>query len=264
MTNEDASFTAESGAIGIKLFDCNCMIGKRADRREGEPWSLEQLREDMEYYCISEALVSHALSRDYDPATGNLELIRVLKGSNNLFPVWCILPPTSGEMPDSDTFVSELLSDGVKAVISCPRLHSYSLASWSIGKLFSALEYHRIPLLLPFQQFDWDEVYSICHDYPALPVVTTGINYRQLRYLLPLWETCRNLYVDMSWLSVADLLPFLKMRGYLKRLLFGTNYPAYTPSAAVSMITYANVGMEEKKLVGGDNLRALMENIREI
>jgi predicted TIM-barrel fold metal-dependent hydrolase len=97
-----------------------------------------------------------------------------------------------------------------------------------------------------------------------LPVVTTGINYRQLRYLLPLWETCRNLYVDMSWLSVADLLPFLKMRGYLKRLLFGTNYPAYTPSAAVSMITYANVGMEEKKLVGGDNLRALMENIREI
>ncbi len=264
MTNEEASTPVQPDDFGIRLFDCNCTVGKRADRREGEAWSLEQLQEDMNYYRISEALVSHALSRDYDPSAGNLELVKLLKGSNNLFPVWCILPPASGELSNGGTFVEDMLSNGVKAAISFPKLHSYSLASWSIGKLLSDIEHHRIPLIMPFQQFDWSEVYTICHDYPALPVVTTGINYRQLRYLLPLWETCRNLYVDMSWLSVADLLPFLKMRGYLKRLLFGTNYPAYTPSAAVSMITYANVGMEEKKLVGGDNLRALMENIREI
>ncbi len=238
------------------------MVGKRADRREGEPWSLEQLHGDMKYYCISEALVSHALSRDYDPAAGNRELVRLLRGSDRLFPVWCILPPASDELSTSGTFVEDMLSNGVKAAISFPKFHSYSLASWSIGKLLSDLEHHRIPLILPFQQFDWDEVYNICHDHPALPVLTTGINYRQFRYLLPLWETCTNLYVDMSWLSVADLLPFLKTRGYLGHLLFGTNYPAYTPSAAVSMITYANVSMEEKKLVGSDNLRTLLGNIR--
>ncbi len=246
----------------IKLFDCNCMVGKRADRREGEPWSLEQLLDDMKYYRISEALVSHALSRDYEPAMGNLELVKVLKGSKHLFPVWCILPPASGEISASDAFVDNMLTNNIKAAISYPRLHNYSLASWSVGKLLSALEFHRIPLLLPFQQFDWNEIYAICHEYPALPVVTIGINYRQLRYLLALWEICGNLYVDLSWFSVADLFPFLKKRGYLEKLLFGTNYPAYTPSAAVSMITYANANTAEKNLVGSGNLKSIIGNIR--
>ncbi len=251
-----------SEATDLQLFDCNCLVGKRADRREGEPWSLDQLKTDMGYYHISEALVSHALSRDYDPAAGNREIVELLKGSDRIYPVWAILPTASGELSDAEQFIRDMLDSGAKAVIAFPRFQSYSLASWSLGKLLSALEHHRIPMLLPFQQFDWNEVYTLCHEHPALPVITTGINYRQLRYLLPLWETNRNLYVDTSWFSLADLLPFLKEKGYLGQLLFGTNYPAYTPAAAISMITYANVGVEEKRQVGSGNLRALIKNIR--
>ncbi len=262
MKKGDDSLNEEKAGTALQLFDCNCMVGKRADRREGEPWSLDQLKEDMAYYHISEALVFHALSRDYDPVTGNREIVELLSGSDELLPVWSILPPASGEMPDSETFVRDKLDNGVKAVISFPKFHTYSLASWSIGKLLSVLEGHRIPMLLPFQQFDWNEVYTLCHEHPNLPVITTGINYRQLRYLLPLWETNRNLYVDTSWFSAADLIPFLKDIGYLGQLLFGTNYPAYAPPAAVSMITYADVDMEQKRLVGGGNLRKLIRDIR--
>lgn len=248
--------------IDISLFDCNCMLGKRADRREGEPWSLGQLQEDMKYYRIAEALVSHAISRDYDPMIGNKELISIITELKNLYPVWCVLPPLTCELGSQSTFVDSMLSSGVKVAISYPRFHSYSLAPWSVGKLLSAFNYYRAPLILPFQQFDWDEVYNICHAYPDMPVITTGINYRQLRYLLPLWDSCSNLYVDSSWFSTADLWTFLKHRGHLENLLFGTNYPAYTPSAAVSMITYADVDKEEKQLVAGGTLRALLANVR--
>ena len=55
----------------LSLFDCNCMIGKRADRKEPEPWSLEMLSRDMDHSGIAEALVTHAMSRDYDPSAGN-------------------------------------------------------------------------------------------------------------------------------------------------------------------------------------------------
>ena len=261
MKKENDSLSEERADTALQLFDCNCMVGKRADRHEGEPWSLEQLKADMVYYRISEALVFHALSRDYDPVTGNREIVELLGGSNGLMPVWSILPPGSGEIPDSETFVSDMLNNGVKAVIAFPKFHTYSLASWSMGKLLSVLERHRVPMLLPFQQFDWNEVYTLCHEHPHLPVITTGINYRQMRYLLPLWETNRNLYVDTSWFSAADLIPFLKEKGYLGQLLFGTNYPAYAPSAAVSVITYADVNLEEKKLVGGGNLRKLIQNV---
>jgi predicted TIM-barrel fold metal-dependent hydrolase len=70
------------------------------------------------------------------------------------------------------------------------------------------------------------------------------------------------LYVDTSWFSAADLLPFLKDKGYMGQLLFGTNYPAHAPPAAVSMITYAGIDLEDKKMVGGGNLRKLIGNIR--
>ena len=262
MKKGNDSLNDERAGAALQLFDCNCMVGRRADRREGEPWSLDQLKEDMAYYRISKALVFHAMSRDYDPVTGNREIVDLLGGSDELLPVWCVLPPGSGEMPESETFVRDMLDNDVKAVISFPRLHTYSLASWSMGKLLSVLERHRIPMLLPFQQFDWNEVYTLCYEHPYLPVIATGINYRQLRYLLPLWQTNRNLYVDSSWFSAADLIPFLKDKGYIGQLLFGTNYPAYTPAAAVSMITYADVGMDIKNLVGGGNLRELIRNIR--
>ncbi len=246
----------------IHMFDCNCIVGKRADRREGEPWTLVQLLEDMDYFGIESALVSSATCRDYDPSIGNQELLNLLENSNRISPVWCVIPPFTDSMIPPTRFVDDVLSNGIKGVISYPRLHGYSLAPWSMGKLFSALNYYRVPMLLPFQQFDWEDVYTVCHEYPDLPVIATGINYRQLRYLLPLWENCSNLYVDSSWLSIADLLPFLKQRGLLEKLLFGTNYPAYTPSAAVSMITYSNVSLEDKQSVGSGNLLSLLENIK--
>jgi len=246
----------------ISFFDCNCMVGKKANRRIGEPWSLEQLHEDMEYFRIDAALVSHALSKDYDPVAGNEELLRILKGSSCLFPVWCILPPSTGEIGELSNFVGRLISGGVRAVIAYPRLHNYSLSSWSMQKLLLQLEVSRIPLLLPFQQFEWDEIHNLCREFPNLPVITTRINYRQLRYLLPLWETCQNLYADLSWFSVPDLLPFLKKHGYLGRLLFGTNYPAYTPAAAIGMVTYSDISDEDKELVAGGTLRNLLSNIK--
>ena len=55
----------------LSLFDCNCMIGRRAQRREGEPWSADQLLADMETCGISEALVTTAgqLLRSALPST---------------------------------------------------------------------------------------------------------------------------------------------------------------------------------------------------
>ena len=66
----------------LRFTDCHCMVGKRADRRPGEPWSLEDLLADMDHAGIAEALVVHAWSRDYDPQRGNDELCRQLEPAN--------------------------------------------------------------------------------------------------------------------------------------------------------------------------------------
>jgi hypothetical protein len=251
-----------SNRARISFFDCNCMIGKRADRKETEPWSLEVLRENMTACGIEEALVTHAPSRDYDPVNGNMELSRLIAGSQVLHGCWAILPPSSGELPPPEEFLSQMFTSNSVATIVYPRAHNYSLSAWSMGPLLSALEQHRIPLLVPFGQADWEDVERLCRDHGELPVLVTGLNYRQLRFLLPLWDKYHNLFVDLSWFSIHDGLPYLAERGLLRHVLFGTNYPLYEPGAAVSMVTYARLDDEQRSLVAGDSLRTILRQIR--
>jgi len=246
--------------VESSFFDCNCMIGKRADRREGEPWALDQLLRDMDTCGISDAMVTHALSRDYDPAAGNLEISSIVSAQPRLHGCWAILPPSGGETPEG--FIWEMLAKGVVAAVAYPRAHNYSLSEWSMGPLLSALERFRIPLLLPFGQCTWEEVERLCGEHVYLPLIVTGVNYRQLRFLLPLWEKYRNLFVDLSWFSVHDGLSYIAGQGLIGQVLFGTNYPLYEPGAAVTMVTYANIKGEERQQVAGGSLRRILGGIR--
>jgi predicted TIM-barrel fold metal-dependent hydrolase len=96
----------------------------------------------------------------------------------------------------------------------------------------------------------------------SLSVIVTGLNYRQLRFLLPLWEKYRNLFVDLSWFSIHDGLAYLAERGVLRQVLFGTNYPLYEPGAATTMVTYANLQDEERRMVAGGTMREIIKRIR--
>ena len=244
----------------LTFFDCNCMIGKRSDRREGEPWSLDSLIQDMSYFGIAEALVSNATSKDFDPITGNNELIQTISGHHHLHPVWTIVPPSTPEMPSPKQFVGESENNGVVAFTAFPKLHNFTIMDWCIGDLLIEIQKVGKPLLLPFSETNWDEVHSICTSFPNLPVIVHTVNYRQLRFLLPLWTKHRNLYVDISWFSIMDIIPFLTKHNLLDRLLFGTNYPIYSPGAAVTMVTYSKANDDIKKKIAGDNLRKILQN----
>jgi predicted TIM-barrel fold metal-dependent hydrolase len=234
----------------------------RADRKEGEPWSREQLLVDMQSCGISEALVTHAMSRDYDPAAGNKELCRLLSGTPNLHGCWAVLPPATREVGEPETFIREMHAHDVSTVIAYSHAHNYSLSDWSLRPLLSALENVRIPILLPFGQFTWDEVERLCSEYVQLPIIVIGLNYRQLRHLLPLWEKHTNLFVDLSWFSIHDGLSYLSERGFLKQVVFGTNYPLYEPGAAVTMVTYSGLTDADKQRLAGGTLREILAGIR--
>jgi hypothetical protein len=246
----------------LKFFDAHCMVGKRADRKPGEPWSLDNLLEDMRRCGIHEALVSHAQSRDYDPRTGNAIIADVVATRMNLHGCWAILPPATGELPGPENFVREMLASRIAAAIAYPKTHTYSLSDWSIGPLLRTFDQRRIPLVIPSGECDWDEIERICQAYSSLPLVLTGLNYRQLRHLLPIWEKHRNLFVDLSWVSIHDGLTYLAEKGFIGQLLFGTNYPMFEPGAAVTMVTYAEIGEEDRVAVAGGTLNRLLQGMR--
>jgi predicted TIM-barrel fold metal-dependent hydrolase len=155
-----------------------------------------------------------------------------------------------------------MLAGDILATIAFPRTHNFSLSGWSLGPLLSALEQYRVPLLVPFGQCDWEDIEQLCGEHAHLPVIVTGPNYRQLRFLLPLWERHRNLFLDLSWFSVHDGLAYLAERGVVRQVLFGTNYPLYEPGAAVTMVTYADLRDDQRTMVAGGTLRTILNGIR--
>ncbi|MBW7887866.1 MAG: amidohydrolase family protein [Bacteroidetes bacterium] len=243
------------------FFDCNCILGKRSDRREGEPWSVDSLLKDMSYYNIKKALVTYAPSKDYDAIFGNHQLITQISAYKNLLPVWTIVPPHTPEMPLPKKFFEDSEKHGIVAFTAFPILQNFSLNNWSCGELLKEIQKSHKPLLLPFSQTNWEEIHNLCSQYPNLSIIVHTVNYRQLRFLLPLWKIHSNLYVDTSWFSILDIIPFLEENNLIKHLLFGSNYPSYTPGASITLVTYANTSDQIKRSIACDNLQNIINNI---
>jgi predicted TIM-barrel fold metal-dependent hydrolase len=245
----------------LQFFDCNCSVG-----RTGYPHLLDipdaaGLLREMEIAGVEEALVYHTLARDGHPPLGNARLLEELQGRPGLYPVWVLLPHHTGEMPSPKELLIEMKDKGIKAARLYPtRLqHGFTLADWCAGELLRALERERLPLILDIEIVTWEEVFSLLDKYPRLPLVLSNFSYRHNRFLYPLWEKFSNLYVEISRFMGGGAIEDAVGRFGAERLLFGTNMPQYTGTAAVARLTYADISKEDKGTIAGHNLRRLLK-----
>jgi hypothetical protein len=248
----------------LRFFDCNCSVG-----RTGYPHLLDipdvaGLLREMETAGIGEALVYHTVARDGDPSLGNALLQREIEGRPGLYPVWVLLPHHTGEMSPPDKLNAEMKSKGVKAARLYPSRdhHGFSLADWCAGELLGRLEESRLPLILDIEIVTWEEVFTVLRTHPRLPVIISNCSYRHNRFLYPLWEKFETLYVEISRFMGAGAVEDVVGRFGARRLLFGTNMPQYTGTAAVALLAYADISAEDKKAIAGDNLRRILKETR--
>jgi predicted TIM-barrel fold metal-dependent hydrolase len=239
-----------------KHFDCNCMLGPRADGRPGEPTTLAELLADMDHYNIDKALVCSATSRDYDPSEGNQELAKIIEGATNLSLSWT-LPAMEAIQKPAQTIEAFLTSSG-KAVTAYPASHSFSLSPWALSGFLSRLENLAVPMLVPRSEVNWGDVHKLCTEYPNLPIIITRVGYRELHDLYALWTKHTNLFIDSSWLSIHRGLEGIQQAGYLQQILFGSYYPYYDPGGPVGILELANLTDKQKLQVGTNNLETLL------
>lgn len=244
----------------LRFFDCNCSIG-----RTGYPCLFDipdaaGLRQEMKTAGIEEALVYHTAARDAHPPLGNSLLAAEIKGQEGLYPVWVVLPHHTGEMPLPGRLLAEMRARRVFAVRMYPGRahHSFSLADWSAGELLSELEAARLPLVLDAEIVSWDDVFSLLKSYSGLPLIMANCSYRHNRFLYPLFEKFQNLYVETSRFLGGGAIEDIVAHFGAKSLLFGTNMPQYTGTAAVALVTYADIEAADKEAIAGDNLRRLI------
>ena len=244
----------------LTYFDCNCSIGRVAYPLLHDISDAAGLLREMDTAGIEEALVYHTAARDSDPVIGNEILLDEIGSSVRLHPVWIVLPHHTGEIPEPETLLRDMAENGVKAVRMYPskEVQSFSLKDWNAGALLGALAEAHIPLMLDIEPTGWDTVADVVNRYPKLPVIVADANYRHNRFTYPLFEKHGNFHLELSRHFGAGVIEDVVARFGSERLLFGTNMPRYTGTAAVSMLTYSDNSRADKENIAGGNLRRLL------
>lgn len=261
---------ASKGTLGEpRLFDSNCLLGRHARLGPASLTSVSSLREAMAHYGIAEALVHHALARDHHPLVGNQRLLEEIANCPELHPCWVLLPSRGGEMPPDRDMVSDMVEKGVRAARLFPKSYLLVVREWLLGSLLSALEGQKIPLFLDFgttfpfsDETDWDATNDLCLRHPDLPVVLTHFGFRTNRIIYALLEKHRNLHLELSGMWLYRAIEHLCRNFGAERLLFGTNLPFQDPACTIMPLIYAEITGRERALIGGDNLRRLLETVQ--
>jgi len=247
----------------LHFFDCNCSIGRTGYPHLLDIPDIHGLRQEMKIAGIEEALVYHTAARDAHPPLGNSMLLEEIKGIKELHPTWVVIPHHTEEMPQPQELIQEIKEKGIKAVRMYPtrNYHSFSLSEWSSGELLAKLEQSRIPLFLDIEIVSWEDVHNVLKNYPKLPLIISNCSYRHNRYIYPLLEKHKNLYIEISRFMGAGAIENLVKLFGAHPLLFGTNMPQYTGTAAVALVTYADIEDKDKEAIAGRNLRKILEEM---
>ena len=245
----------------LRFFDCNCSVGRVPYPLIMDIPDAKGLRCEMDTAGIEEALVYHTMARDSSPPLGNKILQEAIAHAQGLHPAWVVLPHHTGEMPHPRKLLKDMEENGVRAVRMYPTrdYHSFSMSEWCVGELLSALEEAHVPLMLDIEIVWWETMQTILEKHPCLPVIATNIGYRHNRYTYPLFERYENLYVETSRYFGAGTIEEVVNKFGARPILFGTNMPQLTGTAAVSLLTYADIPFEEKEAIAGGNLRSLLK-----
>jgi len=249
----------------FSFFDCNASFGRRKLVLPNSFYKKEDLLKYMDAYRIDRALVTHALARELDPIAGNEMLMDEIKGNDNLVPAWVVLPHHTNEFPAPEDLINQLKAKNVKAVTLLPSLADYyfSLSEWCCGELYSALEAYNIPLLLEMRSVDpnLEALHSILEAHPKLKLIFTNVTYRVSRNLYPLMKKFPNLYVETSGFKGQDGIQDLCEVFGASRVVFGSNMPVGSGSAAVAMVTYANISASDKARIASENLNDILGGV---
>jgi hypothetical protein len=252
----------------LAFWDCHAAIGRWTLPPPAGALDPDGLCDELQAAGIAGALVHHGLGRDYDPPAGNDVLLRELEerdhdpGAVALVPCVTLLPTDTEEFPPPEEHLPALIRRGVRGVRLYPKSHNFSLEEWCAGELLSALERHRLPVSIDLAETSWSAIHDVCAAHPALPVIVTRVNYRNERFLYPLFRRHPQLRVEISYFQGHRGVEEVVERFGPERLLFGTGLPFYTAGAPVVMVVRADVGDEARRAIAGENLRRLMEAVR--
>lgn len=246
----------------IEFLDSNVFIGPERVLFRDRIFKTDDIVERLKECGINEACVFHSTSVENTPAYGNMRLIDEIRDLPGFYPVWAILPFTTGELGSPEEFFERAKQYEVKGVLLYSSSHSFINSEWLCGEMYQMLERKRIPVFTRIgTDFSWSELHDLLSAHPNLLVILRDVGYRSDRILYRLLDRFRNLYVETGRYLVFRAIEDIVRRFGAERLIFGSGAPRLSPGAATTPVLLSDISVEEKRMIAGDNLRRLISEV---
>lgn len=244
--------------------DTNSGIGRKSFKEDLIPYTVGHLLDEMKYYRVHASIVYSNVAKDYSFFKGNMELIEQVKADNNrLFGVATIIPGIQYEIEEGFEYFDKLLKDGIRAFKVYPKTLQHEFNSHSFQDTAGYIIAKDIPLLVNVEEIDWQDLRGLLEEYPQLKIVLCNADWGCNRYVFPLMEKFRNLYIDINANQANDILDRCKKHFGVDRVLFGTNYPFKVMGGIKALVEYSGLSEEDKDKVSYKNAARLF-NINEL
>jgi len=248
----------------LSFFDSNIWLGKPAYFPLAGGCETIDLKRMLEEFSIQGALVSHWEGVTVSAQDGNRALVECKEDlPEYAYTIWTGLPLKPHEqspLPGFDKPDSHL-----RGVRLFPKTHHYLLTAWSIGGLCEWCMEYRIPLYIWHVEVDWGYLHSLARAYPELAIIVESqwqkIMY-QNRNLYGIMDTNKNIYHEISNFVGPDFLTHAVRTFGAERFLYGSFLPVNDPYAAMGMIVDADISLEEKRLIAGENMKRIVGGVK--
>ncbi len=129
---------------------------------------------------------------------------------------------------------------------------------WEIAnknKLFALLDYGGYPSYLA-------DVADIAERYPDVSLFLdhTGRSFEAAQGDIPLAKKYPNVYLQITYTSVPQgMMEYFCKEGVADRVMYGTDVPMRDARPQMGWVAYANISVEDKKLILGGNMQRVLE-----
>lgn len=248
----------------MEFFDCNVCYGVDIASRALQPvWSIGELLHHMNHAGVTKAMACRVEQYTAEPMLGNSLLAEDIRGCDNIYGIWTILPSHTQEMPEPDAMVRQMREKRIYGWRLCPVKLRFLPKVFVLQDWLELGVQRNIPFFINIGHgTSYEALADILEKYPALTVVLSDPSvWPNDRLLRPFVAAYPNIYLDLTCCTTDRGIESFVQKYGSGRLLYGSGFPDSYFGANMLMVKHAEVSEQDKEAIASGNMLGILREV---
>jgi predicted TIM-barrel fold metal-dependent hydrolase len=249
----------------MDFFDCNVCYGIDAGGGPMRPvHTVEALQQELARAGVSRAIVRRHEQVTGGVLSGNQLLADDLRGTDNLYGTWALVPAHTRELPELEEMLTAMKANRIVGWRLSPARQRFLPRAFALRDWLEPARERRIPIFLNTADgAELDQVADLMEAYPDLTLVLTfSSDWPSDRFLRPFVAEFPNLYLDLTYLITDGGIESFVGEYGAGRLLYGSGFPGSYFGANMLMLRHAQIREQERVAIASGNLDRIVREVQ--